>query len=116
MIYKPLIIAPLLNVAGAQVKVKKRGFDCSDKHLCNRLEEAGRTFLLGYHLATKGIAPQETVQIQDLSHTYSGFAFESVAMGFLTDISLEKVENPKSENAYQQWRNIIIQKLQNNNQ
>ena len=76
------IVRSLLQIAPAEATFARRRFRGASEPARERLEEVGRTFLVGYHAALEGGAADEVAaRLAGVETERRGFAFEGAAMG-----------------------------------
>lgn len=65
----------------SETRVTVRGFHAKSPAAVERLETVGRSFLAGYAAAAEAARPRDAeVELEKLSTTYKGFAYEGAAM------------------------------------
>jgi enediyne biosynthesis protein E3 len=71
------------GISNEEATFVRRGFRRTNAHARDRLELAGRTFLLGYHEALDDAGPSENLvrELNRVKPEFRGFAFEGAAMG-----------------------------------
>jgi hypothetical protein len=71
----------MLGINLREVECDRRGFRVGDGAIRQRIEEVGRSFLRGYHLALENPDPGLlTMRLNPIADCWRGFAFEGAAM------------------------------------
>jgi hypothetical protein len=72
----------LLGISTEEAGFARRGFLLTEEKTYRRLEQIGRTFLYGYHIALEEGEPEATaLRLSEVEVDDRGFAFEGAAMG-----------------------------------
>lgn len=83
-VYRPLtkFRKRMFSISFEEATIARRGFNDGGIEATRRLEQIGRTFLLGYHAALSDEAPAALALRLDATETaFCGFAYEGAAMG-----------------------------------
>lgn len=72
----------LFSISPDETSFARRGFEVAEPRVQHHLEQVGRTFVEGYHMALAETAAQRlAVQLGEVESQWRGFAFEGAAMG-----------------------------------
>lgn len=72
----------LFGISPEETTFKRRGFRDRGPEPTRRLEQVGRTFLLGYHASLADEAPDAlALRLETVEEAFRGFAYEGAAMG-----------------------------------
>ena len=73
---------PLFHINESETTFRRRGFPSGSLIAQSHLEDIGRNFLLGYHVAVDaGFSNSLTESLGQVGSEYQGFAYEGAAMG-----------------------------------
>lgn len=82
--YRPLtkFRKRMLSISVEEASIARRGFNDGGIEATRRLEQIGRTFLLGYHAALNDETPAAlAIRLDVIEPAFCGFAYEGAAMG-----------------------------------
>src|SRR5215472_14671626 len=74
------LLSSALRIDPREVEFSTRGFNCSRPELQQRLENAGSSFLYGYHAALEDDERKLVQRLGEIAIEQQGFAYEGAAM------------------------------------